>query len=54
MPNILFSVLNILISLNFLFEVKFIFFLVSIIEFKNNINKIINNWQLLDSDKINK
>ena len=24
------------------------------IEFKNNINKIINNWQLLDSDKINK
>jgi hypothetical protein len=24
------------------------------LEFKNNINKIINNWQLLDSDKINK
>ena len=24
------------------------------IEFKNNINKIINNWQLLDIDKINK
>jgi len=29
-PNILFSVLNILISLNFLLEVKFIFFLVFI------------------------
>ena len=24
------------------------------LEFKNNINKIVNNWQLLDSDKINK